>query len=83
MQPSSGDLLNTEQQPIRPQSEFVVCFSTTILVLLYVFQVVYFTSMFPYIVLTIFFIKGLTLKGASAGLIHMYTPKVSRIPIGI
>lgn len=41
-------------------------------------QVVYFTSMFPYLVLTIFFIKGLTLKGASAGLIHMYTPKVSK-----
>lgn len=42
-------------------------------------QVVYFTSMFPYLVLTIFFIKGLSLKGASAGLIHMYTPKVSTI----
>jgi hypothetical protein len=44
-----------------------------------VLQVVYFTSMFPYLVLTIFFIKGLSLKGASAGLIHMYTPKVSKI----
>ncbi|XP_069676078.1 sodium- and chloride-dependent transporter XTRP3 isoform X2 [Periplaneta americana] len=42
-------------------------------------KVVYFTSMFPYLVLTIFFIKGLTLKGASAGLIHMYTPKVEKL----
>ncbi|KDR20718.1 Sodium-dependent neutral amino acid transporter B(0)AT1, partial [Zootermopsis nevadensis] len=42
-------------------------------------KVVYFTSMFPYVVLTIFFIKGLTLKGASAGLIHMYTPKVEKL----
>lgn len=40
-------------------------------------KVVYFTSLFPYIVLTIFFIRGITLKGASAGLIHMYTPKVN------
>lgn len=40
-------------------------------------QVVYFTSLFPYIVLTIFFVRGITLKGAAAGLIHMYTPKVS------
>lgn len=40
-------------------------------------QVVYFTSMFPYLVLTIFFIRGITLRGASAGLAHMYTPKVT------
>lgn len=35
--------------------------------------------MFPYLVLTIFFVRGITLKGASAGLAHMYTPKVYRI----
>ncbi|XP_030745161.1 sodium- and chloride-dependent transporter XTRP3 isoform X2 [Sitophilus oryzae] len=39
-------------------------------------KVVYFTSMFPYLVLTIFFIEGLTLKGAGAGLAHMLKPKV-------
>jgi len=44
------------------------------------FQVVYFTSMFPYLVLTIFFIRGITLRGASAGLVHMYTPKVTIDP---
>ncbi|XP_014260185.1 sodium- and chloride-dependent transporter XTRP3 [Cimex lectularius] len=42
-------------------------------------KVVYFTSMFPYIVLTIFFIRGITLKGAGAGLMHMYTPKVEKL----
>ena len=39
-------------------------------------KVVYFTAMFPYIVLTIFFFRGITLKGATAGLAHMFTPKV-------
>ncbi|XP_032688425.1 sodium-dependent neutral amino acid transporter B(0)AT1 isoform X2 [Odontomachus brunneus] len=42
-------------------------------------KVVYFTSMFPYVVLTIFFVRGITLKGASAGLAHMYTPKVEKL----
>ncbi|XP_073812265.1 sodium-dependent neutral amino acid transporter B(0)AT3 isoform X1 [Musca autumnalis] len=42
-------------------------------------KVVYFTSLFPYIVLTIFFIRGITLPGASAGLMHMYTPKVEKL----
>ncbi|XP_026466274.1 sodium-dependent neutral amino acid transporter B(0)AT3-like isoform X1 [Ctenocephalides felis] len=42
-------------------------------------KVVYFTSLFPYVVLTIFFIRAVTLKGASAGLIHMYTPKVEKL----
>lgn len=49
-------------------------------VLLNIFQVVYFTSMFPYLVLTIFFIRGLTLKGASEGLAHMFRPKVCCLP---
>jgi solute carrier family 6 (neurotransmitter transporter, amino acid/orphan) member 15/16/17/18/20 len=40
---------------------------------------VYFTSLFPYVVLTIFFIRGITLEGAGAGLIHMYTPKVEKL----
>lgn len=42
-------------------------------------NVVYFTSLFPYVVLTIFFIRGITLKGAGAGLIHMYTPKMEML----
>ncbi|XP_063218625.1 sodium- and chloride-dependent transporter XTRP3 [Bacillus rossius redtenbacheri] len=42
-------------------------------------KVVYITSLFPYVVLTIFFIRGMTLKGAGAGLTHMYTPKVEKL----
>ncbi|KAL5285600.1 SLC6A19.2 family protein [Megaselia abdita] len=42
-------------------------------------KVVYFTSLFPYVVLTIFFIRGITLPGAGAGLMHMYTPKVEKL----
>lgn len=30
-------------------------------------------------VLTIFFIRGITLKGAGAGLVHMYTPNVEKL----
>ncbi|KAG8301637.1 hypothetical protein J6590_048833 [Homalodisca vitripennis] len=41
--------------------------------------VVYFTSLFPYIVLTIFFIRGITLKGAGEGIKHMYMPKVDKL----
>ncbi|KAK7505779.1 hypothetical protein BaRGS_00003050 [Batillaria attramentaria] len=42
-------------------------------------KVVYFTATFPYIVLTIFFIRGLTLRGASDGLMHMLTPKMDNL----
>lgn len=39
-------------------------------------KIVYFTALFPYVVMTIFFIRGITLKGASAGLAHMFNPKM-------
>lgn len=42
-------------------------------------KAVYFTSLFPYVVLTIFFIRGVTLPGAGAGIMHMYTPKVEKL----
>jgi hypothetical protein len=40
-------------------------------------KVVYFTALFPYVVMTIFFVRGLTLPGAGAGLAHMFYPKVT------
>jgi len=42
-------------------------------------KVVYFTAIFPYAVLTIFFFRGITLKGATAGLSHMFTPKMEML----
>lgn len=41
------------------------------------FQVIYFTALFPYLVLTIFLIRGLTLPGAADGLVYLFTPNVS------
>lgn len=41
------------------------------------FQAVYVTATFPYVVLTIFLIRGLTLEGATDGLLYLFTPDVS------
>lgn len=41
------------------------------------FQAVYVTATFPYLVLTIFLIRGLTLEGATDGLLYLFTPNVS------
>ncbi|KAK3910702.1 Sodium-dependent neutral amino acid transporter B(0)AT2 [Frankliniella fusca] len=38
-------------------------------------KVVYVTATFPYIVLIIFFFRGITLKGCTDGLRHLFTPK--------
>lgn len=43
-------------------------------------QAVYITSTLPYIVLTVFLIRGLTLKGATNGIAFLFTPNVS-IPL--
>ncbi|KAK7886696.1 hypothetical protein WMY93_026317 [Mugilogobius chulae] len=42
-------------------------------------KVVYFTATFPYIVLTIYLIRGLTLHGAVNGIIYMFTPKMEEL----
>ncbi|XP_029647067.2 sodium- and chloride-dependent transporter XTRP3-like isoform X1 [Octopus sinensis] len=42
-------------------------------------KVVYFTATFPYIVLTAFLIRGLTLKGSGTGISYMFTPKLERL----
>ncbi|XP_034251306.1 sodium-dependent neutral amino acid transporter B(0)AT3 [Thrips palmi] len=38
-------------------------------------KVVYVTATFPYLVLIIFFFRGITLKGCTDGLRHLFTPK--------
>lgn len=38
----------------------------------------YFSSIFPYVVLFIFLIRGLMLDGAMDGIAYMFYPKVSR-----
>lgn len=42
-------------------------------------KAVYFTATFPYIVLTIFFVRGITLEGASDGIAHMFKPQFHRL----
>lgn len=40
-------------------------------------QVMYFSSLFPYLVLFCFLVRGLMLKGSVDGIAHMFTPKVT------
>ncbi|XP_074055668.1 inactive sodium-dependent neutral amino acid transporter B(0)AT3 isoform X2 [Macrotis lagotis] len=40
-------------------------------------KAIYFTALFPYVVLTIFLIRGLTLPGATEGLIYLFTPNMN------
>lgn len=42
-------------------------------------KVVYFTATFPYVVLVIFFFRGVTLKNFHVGLVHMFLPKFDRL----
>ena len=48
-------------------------------ILVFVSQVVYFTALFPYVMLTILLIRGLTLPGAGKGIIFYLKPDFSRL----
>ncbi|XP_050305400.1 sodium- and chloride-dependent transporter XTRP3 isoform X2 [Anthonomus grandis grandis] len=75
------------QEPGNPKWWIVLCLLLAWIVVFFIVmkgiqssgKVVYFTSLFPYIVLTIFFIEGLTLEGATEGLMHMLKPKVHKL----
>ncbi|KAH0618029.1 hypothetical protein JD844_016952 [Phrynosoma platyrhinos] len=49
--------------------------------MVYIFhlQAVYVTSTLPYVVLTIFLIRGLTLKGSVNGIVYLFTPDVNEL----
>ncbi|CAK6955535.1 sodium-dependent neutral amino acid transporter SLC6A17-like [Scomber scombrus] len=42
-------------------------------------KVMYFSSLFPYVVLFCFLIRGLMLKGSVDGIAHMFTPKLEKM----
>ncbi|XP_028593875.2 sodium-dependent neutral amino acid transporter B(0)AT1 [Podarcis muralis] len=42
-------------------------------------KAVYVTSTLPYVVLTIFLIRGLTLKGSTSGIVYLFTPDVAEL----
>ncbi|KAJ8370212.1 hypothetical protein SKAU_G00102400 [Synaphobranchus kaupii] len=42
-------------------------------------KVMYFSSLFPYLVLFCFLVRGLLLKGAVDGIAHMFTPKLEKM----
>ncbi|OBS71153.1 hypothetical protein A6R68_00306, partial [Neotoma lepida] len=58
----------------------VACWSTVYLCVIRGIEstgkAIYFTALFPYLVLTIFLIRGLTLPGATEGLIYLFTPNM-------
>ncbi|XP_031215826.1 inactive sodium-dependent neutral amino acid transporter B(0)AT3 isoform X4 [Mastomys coucha] len=58
----------------------VACWSTVYLCVIRGIEstgkVIYFTALFPYLVLTIFLIRGLTLPGATEGLTYLFTPNM-------
>ncbi|XP_040833251.1 inactive sodium-dependent neutral amino acid transporter B(0)AT3 [Ochotona curzoniae] len=42
-------------------------------------KAIYFTALFPYLVLTVFLVRGLTLPGATQGLLYLFTPNMESL----
>ncbi|XP_077965709.1 sodium- and chloride-dependent transporter XTRP3-like [Styela clava] len=42
-------------------------------------KVMYFATIFPYVILIAFFVRGMTLEGAAAGVVHMFKPDLTRL----
>lgn len=42
-------------------------------------KVMYFATIFPYVILIAFFVRGMTLEGAAAGVQHMFKPNVTKL----
>lgn len=59
------------------------CFCVSLMLLIrlliihFIYQAIYVTATFPYLVLTIFLVRSLTLPGAMDGLVYLFTPNVS------
>ncbi len=41
-------------------------------------KIIYITAIYPYVVLVIFFFRGITLEGMTDGIVHLFKPKVRR-----
>ena len=49
-------------------------------IILHIFpQVVYFTAIFPYVMLTILLVRGVTLEGAGTGIVYYLNPDFKRL----